>query len=41
MPVDAALLSAFEDRFGKNGALSTANDLKLYEYDGWGVRHQP
>jgi glycolate oxidase len=36
-----ALLEALRSRFGDNGLLSSAHDLKLYSYDGGVDRHLP
>ncbi|HXE04684.1 MAG TPA: FAD-linked oxidase C-terminal domain-containing protein [Bryobacteraceae bacterium] len=37
----AALLEALRSRFGNDGLLSSAHDLKLYSYDGGVDRHLP
>ena len=34
MSLDSQLISTMEARLGKNGVLTRANDLRLYEYDG-------
>src|SRR3954463_7145843 len=36
-----ALVELFRSHLGKDGVLSDANDLRLYEYDGSVDRHTP